>query len=158
MADDSAVEGFFDPPEESHGLFRSLEVADEPEAGRESGVSFRLQDFPAIKSELVGHASADAVGHGVHVGVRGVDGDVVADGRYEAAFDVCRRGEVFQSAEDEGMVRHDEVVSFPDGFFHDVFGDVQTQERGGQFPVGVAADESGVVESGLQAQGGVVLD
>ena len=62
-------------------------------------------------SQLLCHSAADAVDVGIHGGVGGVDGDVVADGLDDTTLLRCVATDMLHSAEEKGVVADDEVAS-----------------------------------------------
>ena len=62
-------------------------------------------------SQLLCHSAADAVDVGIHGGVGGVDGDVVADGLDDAALLRGAAADVLHAAEEKWVVADDEVAS-----------------------------------------------
>ena len=62
-------------------------------------------------AELLCHSAADAVDVGIHGGVGGVDGDVVADGLDDATLLRCVATDMLHAAEEKWVVADDEVAS-----------------------------------------------
>ena len=62
-------------------------------------------------AQLLCHSAADAVDVGIHGGVGGVDGDVVADGLDDATLLRSVATNVLHAAEEKGVVADDEVAS-----------------------------------------------
>ena len=62
-------------------------------------------------TQLLCHSAADAVDVGIHGGVGGVDGDVVADGLDDATLLRCVATDVLHAAEEKWVVADDEVAS-----------------------------------------------
>ena len=61
-------------------------------------------------SQLLCHSAADTVDVGIHRGVCGVDGDVVAYGLDDTTLLGIVATDVLHSAEEEGVVADDEVA------------------------------------------------
>ena len=62
-------------------------------------------------SQLLCHSAADAVDVGIHGGVGGVDGDVVADGLDDATLLRSIATDVLHAAEEEWVVADDEIAA-----------------------------------------------
>lgn len=62
-------------------------------------------------AELLCHSAADAVDVGIHGGVGGVDGDVVADSLDDATLLRCVATDMLHSAEEKGVMADDEVAT-----------------------------------------------
>ena len=61
-------------------------------------------------SQLLCHSAADAVDVGIHGGVGGIDGDVVADSLDDATLLRGIATDMFHAAEEKGVVADDEVT------------------------------------------------
>ena len=62
-------------------------------------------------AELLCHSAADAVDVGIHGGVGGVDGDVVADGLDDATLLRGIATDMLHAAEKKGVVADDEIAA-----------------------------------------------
>ena len=62
-------------------------------------------------SQLLCHSAADAVDVGIHGGVGGVDGDVVADSLDDATLLRGVATDMLHSAEEKGVVADDEIAA-----------------------------------------------
>ena len=62
-------------------------------------------------AELLCHSAADTVDVGIHGGVGGVDGDVVADGLDDATLLRCVATDMLHAAEEKGVMADDEVAT-----------------------------------------------
>ena len=62
-------------------------------------------------SQLLCHSAADAVDVGIHGGVGGVDGDVVADGLDDTTLLRGIPADVLHAAEEERVVADDEIAT-----------------------------------------------
>ena len=62
-------------------------------------------------SQLLCHSAADAVDVGIHRGVGGVDGDVVAYGLDDTMLLRCLATDVLHAAEEKGVVADDEIAA-----------------------------------------------
>ena len=62
-------------------------------------------------AQLLCHSAADAVDVGIHGGVGGVDGDVVAYGLDDATLLQGIATDMLHAAEEKGVVADDEIAS-----------------------------------------------
>ena len=62
-------------------------------------------------SQLLCHSAADAVDVGIHGGVGGVDGDVVADSLDDTTLLRSIATDVLHAAEEKGVVADDKVAT-----------------------------------------------
>ena len=96
--------------------------------------------------------------HIVQVGMDGVDRHIAFNGRDHGPFHVIATGDLFQAAENDGVMRHDQVASPGPGFFDYLLGAVQAADHPGAFPVGVPGQQTGVVVSFLVGRRRIVFE
>ena len=104
------------------------DVADYSEAFAAAGVAgFKHADVG--KAEHVGHFVAYAVPCRVEVGVRRVDGHVVAQGADGYAFGVGASGKLLESAENQRMVAHHHVAAASQSLVESLLRDIKTEKH-----------------------------
>ena len=80
-----------------------------------------------LKPHLLGNLVVDAALRIVHVGMEREDDDALRKSLHHATLHIVLTGEARQLAEDERMVRHDEVAALLGSLVNDTFSNVQTQ-------------------------------
>ena len=67
----------------------------------------------------------DPVDHIVEVGMDSIDGDIMLDSGNDRFLHVILSIDLFQSPENDGMMRHNEIAFFLDRFFHYFFDGIE---------------------------------
>ena len=93
----------------------------------------------------------------VQIGVGGVEGYPMLQGKHHAALLPTEVAHLTQRAENQRMVRHNHLSVAPDCLTDDFFGDVQRDYHPSYRRVGKSDLKSGVVIFFLQAQRGNAL-
>ena len=104
-----------------------------------------MENFPLNEFQFIGHFSAYAVDNGVHIGMSGVNIDIVFNRFDKTAFDPVVGNQVLKGFDAEWMMTDHQVVITGNRFFYYIFCHIGTEEYGRYFIFRMSADESRIV-------------
>ena len=91
------------------------------------GLAGLADETYVAESHLLGNLEVDSALCGIHIGVHRHDDNVIDNSLSHNALHHIFARYTPQPAEDERVMRHDEVATLADGLIHGLFGHVKTQ-------------------------------
>ena len=91
------------------------------------GLAGLADETYVAEAHLLGNLEVDSALCGIHIGVHRHDDNVIDNSLSHNALHHIFARYTPQPAEDERVMRHDEVAALADGLIHGIFGHVKTQ-------------------------------